>query len=374
MLKLRWEATLPGADAVDGDAAADVQSHDLFWHLGFVCLSPYRPTFQFLDADPDAVEKLVADNRITLKATGVFKTFYRAMATLDRASGGWWSLEFCRILEADVPIAVFDPSDVEIERTRSGCKPFWFGPKPRKPKPGRGRGKGGGARDGKGRRGRGRGRGGGRDGGELGHDAESEHSEDQYPGEPANEAEAAAEAAHEALQEEQDLAVEEHADMMLFDMLDLVGVAEEDGADDAHPDVDEDIELPPIVPVPPQPAGVKKLIVVINGGELAYFFQSERYQATCGNKGCHHKCILTRSARGGVSGSGGRPLGFMVWWLQNNSQALQVEHVYCPVPSKIDRLQARRFLFDMGPVGLALSQRERDYINLGPLFEPDVVE
>lgn len=390
VVQLHWS---PSCTPVDGKGAAAVvgnnkealDSYDIFWHVGWISLSPYLPSFQVLEAR-DGRAALAAQNRpFELRATGGFLPFYRAIDSLER-DGGTWEMTFLKIRDNPTPIADFDPSVVEAESMTPHAKCFW---KPRGRGNGRGRGGRAGASQSRGR-------------GERAadqacqepepgmlEDGDASSEEDPLAAEGEDHACESEEVAEEAAA----IDIELEFEAMLIGLLDDEAAAAESAAAEEEA-LGEAQGAPPgvgLVPALPADAaaqsggghpasmasasstevGKKSISIRVGDGTLKYFHRIKRFEATCGNKACHGRCVLTRSAREGTSGKSGTPLGFMSWWL-NNNQATQAEHVFSPLPSLAER-EAARAEFMAFPGADAFAAEERLLLS-GEPTEPMVCD
>ena len=122
VLKLHWAEVVPVASGAEGAGEAAVAlaaSGDLFWHVAWTCLSPYEPNFQPLDCvdGPDLA------GRFAMRAPWSALPFRRAIESLNR---DWkWTLQWFRLRETFLPLAVFDPSAMEIEPAAASESCFW---------------------------------------------------------------------------------------------------------------------------------------------------------------------------------------------------------------------------------------------------------
>ena len=110
VLQLHWEELPDAGDlalaAIDADDG--LSQGDMYWHVGYCCLSPYVPTFLELEW----VEDHADGHGYELRSTWQAKTFHRAFETLDRSLR--WGLRFYQLSDSIEPIASFDPSVVTV--------------------------------------------------------------------------------------------------------------------------------------------------------------------------------------------------------------------------------------------------------------------
>jgi len=345
-LRLRWEV-VPDGEAAGGaagdgggDSADPAAQGDIYWHIGWMCLSPYLPSFHVLDC----IETSPDGRTRTCQGTWETLTFMRGVETLDRTLK--WELQLLRLSDPRRPIASFDPSLAIFERAQDDLHCFWNPQKRRRG--GRGRWRAIAIAD-----------------GDL---ADAEADEGVGDARAPDDADGGAGGAVDG-DEHSDADIEEEVDAgddlekALEELLadSHFAMDEEEAAEEVRPlaPVDEYVENPegeePVPPPPPPPVAAipelgpigplpretaKSVTVIFNGGQLAYFYKGKRFQAICSNPD-HGRCVCTRSGRLGVTGKEGRPLGLMAAWLKKNGQKEQYDHVYAPDPSFAERAAAR---------------------------------
>ena len=298
VLKLHWQE-VAGADgpAVGGGdpAAVPLEEGDEYWHIAWVCLAPYRPSFQVLRWCA-----INGDRRMELRATWRFLPVVQALEGLDRALK--WQLQFWRLLEPMSPVACIDPSSVHVELF-SDSVVFWDPARKwraaKAKADGKGAGKGAPAvaapdeADG----------GGDGDGDAAGYVDDAVGDGDGPIGEgggPEPVAAIAAAMPDAVSDDEEDEPLEDIMEALIAALV-AVGDAEavpDEGAgevplgrpgssgDAAMPDLAAAAAVPPPAPVPAiapgfvaPPSGKVKDVIKFHGGELAYFHKDKRFEA-----------------------------------------------------------------------------------------------
>ena len=109
----------------------------------------------------------------------------------------------------------------------------------------------------------------------------------------------------------------------------------------------------------------------VEGGTITYYRKSESFAATCNNKACHGRCVLTRAgnrveasdalvqrqARQGRN----RPLGMLLAWLAQNDHPNQRAH-YEFRPDRASRIALRRLYRGDQPTFRVMEEFERPRI------------
>ena len=137
---------------------------------------------------------------------------------------------------------------------------------------------------------------------------------------------------------------------------------------------------PPKAPPPFAARGKADVVVVVPGlGAIRYYDKDKRMEATCAVH-ASERCRLTRGTRVGVDPDYGRPIGFMMLWLQRSHLphvAMKAEHTnpffYALLCSAIeDRRAAREALKALpnGPELMAFERPRRDDEPDEPLTPP----
>ena len=362
LLQLHWEDLPDAGDAAPVALGADggLGQGDIYWHVGFICLSPYSPASLELEWVADHAD----GHGFELRSTWRAMTLHRSIESLDRSLR--WGLKFYQVADTLEPITSFDPSVVTaVELPGEARRTFWD-PSMKKRKPHKkGAGKGtaakGGAEEGPAADGEG-------DAPPLAIDAgdvpiDEEHSDDE-----------AAEGSHEDGEDDREAEDERVAEEFVIDRF-LEGFMDELAKEmDVGGEAGDPPPMPPPADASPPPAASSSGLVpapaaedeaaptsiarlALQGGQIAFYPKDKRFTATCPNP-AHGKCILTRSARPGATGQFGRPLGRIAHWVMHHDQGMQPEHVHAPEPTHADRDEARRMLMDT-PGSAALLRAER---------------
>ena len=365
VLKLHWQEVPAGAVAGGGEGMAveaPLMEGHAYWQVSWVCLAPYRPSFQILQWLADD-----GDQRKTLRATWSCLPIVRAMESIDRALK--WDLQFWRLQESLRPFAAIDPSVVLVEVFTEDPVVFWD-PSRQRRAPRRRAAKA---------------------------DPAAALMLGDAPEEDGAGAEPGDEAAREIDPELDDDGLGEVGGMGLAADAAAVGPDAESEA----PDVDElerllaavvaatedepaaaasstvgpaassagsSADVFPAAAAPAAagsaasgsgylvPAGRPKSInVPFEGGAIAYYYSDRRFEAKCPNKK-HGRCIRTRY----VKADPGRPLGDLAFWIRNCSQKLRDEHVWAPLGPHDARDAARKDLHAVpGAAPLFTHEREK---------------
>jgi len=367
----------------------------LFWHIGNMTFSPYKPAFHFLKLMPEQPDA----RRLWLQATSRFETEYLALATLCLDSK--WTFELYQLDESTEPLGVFNPGQVAIKRLTGAAGksvdlwPVRRGHRKRKGNPGHGPGDGGDEHM-----------------EELGEPG-SPHVEGGHERADGDDGPAALAWEHLAQGDvnlsdddfdEADAGEHGHPDgdamsnddedkfpeMDIF-LQDLLDARDARGGDDPGDDVDERVEVhaapgdadgPGIAdgellggPPPPEDVQFEVLaeeaaaavaepppaaqavappaedphamfsaewMLNVPGGVIKYYRTTDRMVAECSK---HSKCHLTRTTVGAVQKAKGRPLGLLVAWLgmcDSSPDLTRAQHWDKDRwPSRAQRLEAR---------------------------------
>ena len=129
------------------------------------------------------------------------------------------------------------------------------------------------------------------------------------------------------------------------------------------------MRAPPI----PHLRGVCEATAMFPGGRISFYPSKGVFQASCNNP-AHGRCVLTRSCRAKGFRQGGRPLGFLAAWLDDNGQPSKQEHwAFANLKlTREDRL-AQRWLIQGDSLKATLLVHERSRED-GEDEEPETLE
>ena len=129
------------------------------------------------------------------------------------------------------------------------------------------------------------------------------------------------------------------------------------------------MRAPPI----PHLRGACEATAMFAGGRISFYPSKAAFQANCNNP-AHGRCVLTRSCKAKGFRQGGRPLGFLAAWLEDNGQPTKQEHWAFEhlKLTRADRL-AQRLLIqgDAQKASLLVHERSRED---GEDEEPETLE
>ena len=381
-------------------------------HIGLQYLKPYRPTFQVLELlDQPAPAKA------RLQQSGVFKTAFQLARDLDLTQS--WSVEKWVVISTGAPVVQLDARHCLVSQRPQEAEVFWPPPPRKRRAPTRAQ-----------RRPK-------RRASQLGGEeleGPSEAGPAQGPAQPPGDADREQEEVEESMQpdsmeldslstpDEESEDLTEGVEEMLAVLEEQVlqqqrlqpadegdAVPDEDmhseGADDdsqpgeEQPTILEEAAAdtaaepaptgpPPPVEAnrPPSVAGERRqpdayqmlgmrlpaeVTLEVPGGRVTYY-RLGQFTATCTSG--HGRCVMTRSALPGRRVCQGRPLGFLVKWLeQGMSLRSKAEHWnQAAWPDQESRLQKRRELEGMvgGPELLSMERTPREGEGPEPLELP----
>ena len=127
---------------------------------------------------------------------------------------------------------------------------------------------------------------------------------------------------------------------------------------------------------PRGPTGIADSTIMVLGGKISYYANKNTFEAVCDNP-LHGRCVMSRTSRGRSSKAGkaaGRPLGFLLCWLEQNGCQTKAQHWDRGLwqYDLTARQAARRKLMDT-PGGPELAAWERPPAR-GEGLEPDTLD